>query len=114
MIKINVVRVEQTATIFTVSVGWIFVLHQAWHGDNPGNGTVWLAGFAMVATVGAAVTLIARRNQHALRTLGLLVAVLSPTVFAYPLNIGLALAACAEFVVFAMAMRRTPSPPSTG
>jgi cytochrome bd-type quinol oxidase subunit 2 len=106
MIKLNAVIAEQTAAIITVTVGWIVVFDQARHNDNSGNGTAWLLGFALVATAGAAVTLMARQRQRALRGLGLLIAVASPTVFAYPLNIALALIACAEFAVAAMGIRR--------
>jgi hypothetical protein len=83
-----VFSIERAVAVVTVLVGWLVVLSQLL-GDGPSThtGTAWLLVLAAIATGGCSYFLIAQRaGQHGRIALGLMLAALSPTVFAYPLN----------------------------
>jgi hypothetical protein len=80
--------VELALAALTVLVGWGAVVGQLRTAGSPADGTAWLVGFAVVATLGLAGLLVAQRNgRHAHAALALVLVALSPTVFAYPLNL---------------------------
>lgn len=80
----------------TVLVGWAAGLKQLLdEGWIAGGGTGWLLGAALLATIAAAAAAWLNRRGRP-RTAGvclLAVAVISPTVFAYPLNVAVIIVA---------------------
>ena len=80
----------------TVLVGWAVGLEQLLdEGWIAGGGTGWLLGAALLATIAAAaVAWLDRRGRPGTAGVCLLVvAVISPTVFAYPLNVAVIIVA---------------------
>jgi hypothetical protein len=113
--RFTLVAAERFAVAATVLVGWFTVVDQAIHDGFPsGGGTLWLALFAAGATGGAAILFASRHpHQHGLRALGLALTALSPTVFAYILNIALVVLAVIELALTVAAKRRPRQMPST-
>lgn len=80
----------------TVLVGWAAGLKQLLdEGWIAGGGTGWLLGAALLATIAAAAAawLHRRGSPRAAGVCLLVVAVSSPTVFAYPLNVAVIIVA---------------------
>jgi hypothetical protein len=91
-----------------VLIGWVVLTRQWATDDVSGGGSVWLTLFAVAATVGAVVVFGARDvDQHGLRAVGLAAAAVSPTVFAYPLNVLVGVLAVVELVAAVSGKRRT-------
>ena len=107
--RLTLIVVERFAAAACVLLGWLTVVDQLIHdGLASGGGTLWLAAFAVVATVGALTVFAAYRpQQHGLRGLGLALTALSPTVFAYILNTAVLGLAVTEFVR-TVALKRRP------
>ena len=101
------VTVDRVAAAAVVLVGWVVVAHQWATEDVSGGGSVWLTLFAAAATVGAVVVFSAWDvDQHGLRAFGLVVAAVSPTLFAYPVNVMVGALAGLELVVAVSGKRR--------
>jgi hypothetical protein len=80
--------VELALAALTVLVGWGAVVGQLRTAGSPADGTAWLVAFAAVATLGLAGLAGAQRHGwHVQAALALVLVALSPTVFAYPLNL---------------------------
>ena len=113
--RFTLVLAERFAVAATVLVGWFVVVDQLVHdGFTSGSGTLWLAAFATAATAGA-LTLFAasHAHQHGLRALGLAITALSPTVFAYILNIAVLGLAVTELALTLASKRRSRQLSST-
>ncbi|MDX6256509.1 MAG: hypothetical protein QOJ11_2843 [Frankiales bacterium] len=83
-------RAELALAALTVLVGWADVVGQLRSGSGRGDGDGWLLGFAVVATLGLTVLLVAQRHgRHLYAALALVLVAVSPTVFAYPLNLAI-------------------------
>jgi hypothetical protein len=75
--------VELVVAVITVLTGWVITIWQldrnGWIADG---GTVWLFTFCVVATFGAALAYVARRNGwHTLTAVALIVVATSPTFY---------------------------------
>lgn len=102
------VSADRLAAAAVVLIGWVVVTHQWATDDVSGGGSVWLTLFAVAATVGAVVVFGARDvDQHGLRAVGLAAAAVSPTVFAYPLNVLVGVLAVVELVAAVSGKKRT-------
>lgn len=93
-----VIAAELILAALTAGVG-AFAAGATFQQSGAGSGAAWMAAFAVVGVIGLVV--VGRGLQTANRRLavaGLLLTALSPTVFAYPLNLILLLIAGAEAV----------------
>lgn len=91
----------------TVIVGWFIVLSQAAGDGWVNGGTIVLLTCAVIATAGAVLayrSLLAER--HGWAALGLALVTVSPTVFAYPLNLIVLILAMAELTIAIRLKRR--------
>jgi hypothetical protein len=95
------VIIERVLVIAAVLVGWVVSLGQfGTDGWANGGGTGWLLFLSVVASAGGGVALLGRRaGRHGWTALGLFAAALSPTVFAYPMNLGLFVLAVIEVLL---------------
>lgn len=79
---------ERVLAAAAVVVGWAVALDQLIRdGWGAGGGTGWLVLFALIASAGLVVLLITARDAHGMRALALAAVAVSPTVFAYVLNV---------------------------
>lgn len=89
---------EATVATGTIAFGWYGVVDQAF--SDGWSGTGWLALLAVISTAGAAVGLIAARlGAPLVAALGLGVAAVAPTGFAYLGNVALLLLAATELTL---------------
>src|SRR5258708_24218260 len=114
-IYFTLVATERFGGGATVLVGWLAVVDQLIHdGFTSGGGTLWLAAFGTAATAGASTLFAASHtHQHGLRALGLAITALSPTVFAYILNIAVLGLAITELALMVASTRRPRQTSST-
>jgi hypothetical protein len=97
--------VEIAVSVATALLGWNAFIDQArFYQWTITGGTGWLLALAIAGSCGAVlVAALARTNLHILTAFALCLTALSPTVFAYPLNVVLLLLALSEVV---LAVRR--------
>lgn len=97
--------VEISLSMTTALLGWnAFIDEARFHEWAIKGGTGWLLALAIAGSCGAVlVAVAARADVHVLTAFALCLTALSPTVFAYPLNVVLVLLAISEVV---LAMRR--------
>lgn len=101
MIRRPLYPAERVVGTITVAVGWAVAVQQLVRdGWIEGGGTAWLFAGAAVGTLGLLVVFAAGKpDARGFRALGLVLAAVSPTVFAYPLNALLLVAAVIELAV---------------
>jgi len=105
-------QLEAVVALATVAVGWLVFADQLSNdGWSAGGGTGVLLAAAVVATAGAAIAVMARRvGRHAWTAIGLALVVLSPTVFAYVLNLGVIVLAVYEVLIAVRHRGSEPTP----
>jgi hypothetical protein len=94
----TLIKIERVTVAVTLLVGWMVsggqLLRDGW---IAGGGTAWLLVLSAVATLAGAAAFVAQRTEgHAWTAVGLVVVAVSPSVFAYPLNVALLVFASIE------------------
>jgi hypothetical protein len=105
-------QVEALVALTTVAAGWLVFADQLRSdGWIAGGGTGWLLAAAVLATSGAAIAVTARRSgHHAWTATGLALVALSPTVFAYVLNLAVIVLAVYEVLIAVRHHSSEPTP----
>jgi hypothetical protein len=92
-------KVEWLSVGISIAIGWDTSLRELANGSGVQSGTMWLLALSFIATVGGVLLFAAhRRSQRLLAGLALVLVAVSPTVFAYPINILVVALAVAELV----------------
>lgn len=95
--RVMVVAAESVVVVLTLVVGWVVVLTQARNVGLGDSGTRWLTVCALIATAAAGLWFRAGWRRPSWRAaVGLALVALSPTVFFYPLNVCVMIAAIGE------------------
>jgi hypothetical protein len=94
------IKVPAVVVLLTLACGWRTSVGQLVDGSGTASGTAWLLAMSAAATLGGLALLVAHRRCRRLITATALVLVaLSPTVFAYPLNLAVLALAVAELAL---------------
>jgi hypothetical protein len=103
----TVIKIERVTVAVTVLFGWLVsagqLLRDGW---TAGGGTAWLLAMSAIATLAAWMMFAAQRaGRHGWTAVGLAAVAVSPTVFAYILNVAILVLALVE-IGLAVANRR--------
>lgn len=107
----SLVYVSSAIALSGTALGWaIFIGQLATDDWVSGGGTAWMLVLAALATVGVVTAIPALwSGRHGWAAVGLAITAVSPTVFAYPLNVLLLILAVVEATHAISATRRVRS-----
>jgi hypothetical protein len=94
------IRVAAVVVLLTLGCGWQTTAGQLADGSGTAGGTAWLVALSAVATLGGLALLVGRRQRrHLVAAVALVLVALSPTGFAYPLNLAVLALAVAQLAL---------------